>query len=134
MLESLARRAVGGLLRLVSDRRPKTNPVEPETEAPPPSKRRYDPKEHNTHYQVGAGVVQLLLEHGGPKTVKDLVQLSGEDFAQSTIRQTCKILVTDGLLKQVDDYPASFVIVNEDAARAFVQAVSLFRSPADGVS
>lgn len=132
MLESLARRAVGGLLRLVSDRRPKTNPVEPEP--PPPSKRRYDPKEHNTHYQVGAGVVRLLLEHGGPKTVKDLVRLSGEDFAQSTIRQTCKILVTDGILRQVDEYPASFIIVNDDAAQAFVQAVNLFRSPDDGVS
>ena len=133
MLESLARRAVGGLLRLVSDRRPKpTNQPEPEP-PPPPSKRRYDPKEHNTHYHVGAGVLQLLLDHEGPKTVRDLVQLSEDAFAQSTVRQTCKVLVKDGLLTQVDDYPASFIIANESTAKAFIQASIIFRG-ADGIS
>jgi hypothetical protein len=123
MLESLARRAVGGLLRLVS-RSPKT--VEPEPEAPP-SKRRYDPKQHNTHYHVGGGVVLLMLENDGPKTVKDLVKLSQDEYPQSTIRQTCKILVTDGILKQVDDYPASFVIADPNDAATFVQAARLIR-------
>jgi len=131
MLESLARRAVGRLLRFVSDRSPKptngTSPAEPET--PPPSKRRYDPKLHNTHYQVGVGIVQLMLDHEGPKTVKDLVTLSGDDFAQSTVRQTCKILKGDGILKQVEEYPASFVIADVEGAKAFVQAVHLFRNP-----
>ena len=129
MIGSLARRVVGGIVRFVSNPPPKSpSPAEPET-PPPPSKRQYDPKQHNTHYHVGAGVVQLLLDNEGPKTVKDLVKLSQEEYPQSTIRQTCKVLWADGILKRVDEYPASFTIADSDAARAFVQAVHLFRNP-----
>jgi len=88
---------------------------------PPIAKRPYNPKAHKTFYHVGTGVLQIMLNHTGPKTVRDLVHLSDGAFAQSTVRQTCKGLVKDGLLSQVEEYPASFAIADETNVKAFIQ-------------
>jgi hypothetical protein len=129
MLRNYARKAVGSILRFIVDRKhvdevPTNGHAEPE---PPKSQKPpYDPRQHPTYYHVASSVLKLLQEHEGPKTVKDFVDLSGNAFAQSTCRQTCKVLVEDGLLKQVDDYPASFLILDEEKVRAFLHVSGLF--------
>lgn len=127
-LATFARKSLGGLFRMVSDHLLHDNPtngsptnghhVEPE----PPSRPRkpYNPKEHKTYYLVGSTVLRLMLDNPGSKTVKDLVALSSEEFPQSTIRGICKELVKEGLLTQVADYPASFVLVEDRSEQALL--------------
>lgn len=131
MLATFARKSLGALLQKVSDLLQEeetpmkecsleSDPSEPE---PPMRVRRpYDPKEHKTYYIVGSTLLRLMLDNPGPKTVKDLVVLSTEEFPQSTIRGICKELVKEGLLYQVAVYPAAFLITEGlmDRARTFV--------------
>ncbi len=124
MLRTLVLRAVGGVLRYVSERLEQRLNAEKPEPPPQPAPKPKSPKKQgaSTFAHVGSGILQLMLEHDGPKTVKDLVQLSGDDYAQSTVRQTCKALVRDGLLSQVTEYPASFTINDASNARAFIQS------------
>jgi hypothetical protein len=133
MLRNYARKAVGSILRFIVDRKhvdevpTNGSHVEPEPDPPKSQRPPYNPRHHPTHYHVAPILLKLLQEHGGPKTVKDFVDLSGNAFAQSTARQTCKILIEDGLLKKVDEgFPASYLIADEEGVKTFLLASALF--------
>lgn len=125
-----AKRLLGKALRVVGDHllsdpteKPKTNghKEEPFKATPPRDRAKYNPRDHKTYYIVASKVLRVLLDEGGPMTVRDFTDRS-DGIAQSTIRGTCKELVKDGLLTQVENYPASFIIPGEagDRAREFV--------------
>ena len=120
-LITFARKSFGGLFRMVSDRllHDDPTPTNGHVEPGPPSKPRkpYNPKDHKTYYMVGSTVLRLMLDNPGSKTVKDLVALSSEEFPQSTIRGICKELVKEGLLTQVADYPAAFLLPEDGSER-----------------
>lgn len=90
-----------------------------------PRVHNYNPKEHKTFYLVGANILQRLVGSTAPCTVRDLTkyfETTGQGFAESTIRGTCKELVKDGILTQLADAtPATFQVANEAAALDFVQ-------------
>lgn len=90
-----------------------------------PRTHHYNPKEHKTFYLVGANILQRLVVSTVPCTVRDLTkyfEVTGQGFAESTIRGTCKELVKDGVLTQLSDVtPATFQVADEAAALEFVQ-------------
>ncbi len=90
-----------------------------------PRAHNYNPKEHKTFYLVGANILQRLVTSTASCTVRDLTkyfETTGQGFAESTIRGTCKELVKDGILTQLaDTTPATFQVADEAAALDFVQ-------------
>lgn len=80
------------------------------TEPPARPRKAYNMGEHKTYYVIGYSLLKALADEVGPKSVKDLVELTDEGFAQSSVRQIAKEMVRKGFLTQASDFPATFTL------------------------
>lgn len=113
------RKFAGHILRIASEallydeEAPKEALEEPQ--APPPEelpkpRKAYNMAEHKTYYVIGNAILKVLADATGPKSVTQLVEMTGEGFAQSSVRQIAKELVRQGYLAQASEFPATFTL------------------------